>query len=205
MILALEERVQSLYEAGDPRWRGLLSSWMVCFGVLRYKHIERARMVKLTPVTMHGYCPKGKQKANRGGFSFSIPATFISGWQWASALFRDINALPKDKQQTAGLCFDGTGVAYSLKTVNELNREVFEHLVANPEDLSSYSWRRAGPTAAALMKFSPVDMCSLGDWADKSQIPKEAAMPLHYSAARYGQLLAVQALPTSCDGKACGV
>ena len=185
MIVALEERVQSLYEAGDPRWRGLLSSWMVCFGVLRYKHIERARMVKLTPVTMHGYCPKGKQKANRGGFSFSIPATFISGWQWASALFRDINALPKDKQQTAGLCFDGAGVAYTLKTVNELNREVFENLVGNPEDLSSYSWRRAGPTAATLMKFSPVDMCALGDWADRSQIPKEAAMPLHYSAARY--------------------
>ena len=39
MILALEEKVRSLYEAGDSRWRGLLSSWMVCLGVLRYKHM----------------------------------------------------------------------------------------------------------------------------------------------------------------------
>ena len=31
MIAALEERIQSLYEAGDPRWRGLLSSWLVAF------------------------------------------------------------------------------------------------------------------------------------------------------------------------------
>ena len=29
------------------------------------------------------------------------------------------------------------------------------------------------------------EMCSLGDWADRSQIAKEATMPLHYSAARY--------------------
>ena len=49
-------------------------------------------MVKLTPVTMHGFCPKGKQKANRGWFSFSIPATFISGWQWASVMYRDISS-----------------------------------------------------------------------------------------------------------------
>jgi hypothetical protein len=89
MIAALEERIQSLYEAEDPRWRGLLSSWLVTFGVLRYQHIMRARPVKVTPSSFHGYCTKGKQKANRGGFSFSIPATFVNGWAWGSALFRD--------------------------------------------------------------------------------------------------------------------
>ena len=151
MIAALEERIQSLYEAGDPRWRGLLSSWLVAFGVLRYKHIMRARPVKVTPCSFHGYCPKGKQKANRGGFSFSIPATFINGWAWGSALFRDYSSLGKAKQATSGLCFDAEGTAYTLKFVNELNREVFEHLVQNAEDLSSYSWRRAGPTVGTLM------------------------------------------------------
>ena len=185
MIAALEERIQSLYEAGDPRWRGLLSSWLVAFGVLRYKHIMRARPVKVTPCSFHGYCPKGKQKANRGGFSFSIPATFINGWAWGSALFRDYSSLGKAKQATSGLCFDAEGTAYTLKFVNELNREVFEHLVQNTEDLSSYSWRRAGPTVGTLMKLTPLELCSLGDWADRSQIPKEATMPMHYSAARY--------------------
>ena len=185
MIAALEERIQSLYEAGDPRWRGLLSSWLVAFGVLRYKHIMRARPVKVTPCSFHGYCPKGKQKANRGGFSFSIPATFINGWAWGSALFRDYSSLEKAKQASSGLCFDAEGTAYTLKFVNELNREVFEHLVQNTEDLSSYSWRRAGPTVGTLMKLTPLELCSLGDWADRSQIPKEATMPMHYSAARY--------------------
>ena len=185
MIAALEERIQSLYEAGDPRWRGLLSSWLVAFGVLRYKHIMRARPVKVTPCSFHGYCPKGKQKANRGGFSFCIPATFVNGWAWGSALFRDYSSLGKAKQATSGLCFDAEGTAYTLKFVNELNREVFEHLVQNTEDLSSYSWRRAGPTVGTLMKLTPLELCSLGDWADRSQIPKEATMPMHYSAARY--------------------
>ena len=79
MIAALEERIQSMYEAGNPRWRGLLSSWLVAFGVLRYKHFMRARPVNITQSTFHGYCPKGKQKVNRGGFSFCIPATFVVG------------------------------------------------------------------------------------------------------------------------------
>ena len=185
MVAALEEKIQSLYEAGDLRWRGLLSSWLVAFGVLRYQHIMRSRPVKVTPCSFHGYCPKGKQKANRGGFSFSIPATFINGWAWGSALFRDYSSLDKAKQATSGLCFDAEGTAYTLKYVNELNREVFEHLVQNTEDLSSYSWRRAAPTVGTLLKLSPLELCSLGDWADKSQIPKEATMPMHYSAARY--------------------
>ena len=185
MIAALEERIQAMYEAGDPRWRALLSSWLVAFGVLRYKHIMRARPVKVTPSSFHGYCPKGKQKANRGGFSFCIPATFVNGWAWGEALFRDYSNLDKEKQAASGLCFDAEGTAFSLKYVNELNREVFEHLVRNTEDLSSYSWRRAGPTVGTLMKLSPLELCSLGDWADRTQIPKEASMPMHYSAARY--------------------
>ena len=107
--------------------------------------------MKITPSTFHGFCPKGKQKANCGGFSFSIPANFVNGWSWGSALYRDYSALSKDKQASSGLCFDAEGTAYTLKFVNGLNREVFEHLV---EDLSSYSWRRAGPTAATLMQFT---------------------------------------------------
>ena len=185
MIAVLEECIQAMCEAGDPRWRGLLSSWLVAFGVLRYKHIMRARPVKVTPCSFHGYCPKGKQKANRAGFSFCIPATFVNGWAWGSALFRDYSSLGKTKQATSGLCFDAEGTAFSLKFVNELNREVFEHLVQNTEDLLSYSWRRAGPTVGTLMKLTPLELCSLGDWADRTQIPKEATMPMHYSAARY--------------------
>lgn len=80
-----------------------------------------------------------------------------------------------------GWRFDAEGTACTLQPVNTLNREVFEHLVQNTEDLSSYCWRRAGPTAATMMKFSPLEMCSLRDWADRSQRPR----CFHYSAARY--------------------
>ena len=65
------------------------------------------------------------------------------------------------------------GTAYSLQSVNTLNREVFQQLVHNTDDLSSYSWRRGGPT---MMKFTLLEMCSLGDWMDRSQIPKEASI-----------------------------
>ena len=41
---------------------------------------------------------------------------------------QDYSSLDKAKQATSGLCFDAEGTAYTLKFVNELNREVFEHL-----------------------------------------------------------------------------
>jgi len=90
MIAALEERIQAMYEAEDPRWRGLPSSWLVTFCVL----------VKVTPSSFHGFCTKGKQRANRGGFSFCIPATFVNGCAWGAALFRDYSKLTKTKQAT---------------------------------------------------------------------------------------------------------
>ena len=74
----------------------------------------------------------------------------MNGWAWGSALYRDYWALKKDQQGKVGLSFDAKGTAYTLQSVNTLNQEVFEHLVQNTEDLSSYSWRRAGPAAAAM-------------------------------------------------------
>ena len=42
-----------------------------------------------------------------------------------------------------------------------------------------------GPTAGQFLGFDTMQLNSLGDWQDKSSIPRDASMPLHYSAARY--------------------
>lgn len=51
----------------------------------------------------------------------------------------------------------------------------------NTEDLSSLLLGACGADGG----YDDEAHLSLGDWADRSQIPKEATMPLHYSAARY--------------------
>ena len=58
------------------------------------------------------------------------------------------------------------------------------NLVSNPEEMSTYSWRRVMPTLGLAAKFSGPEMMALGDWQDKGLGGKEvnyAKMPLHYS------------------------
>ena len=82
MIPELEERIQSMCESGDPRWLALLSAWIQTFGILRYKHIQRAIPVRVTNAAFHARCLKGKQRQNRKGFDFMVPGSFCNGWGW---------------------------------------------------------------------------------------------------------------------------
>ena len=77
------------------------------------------------------------------------------------------------------------GQPYSLSVATTFTQQCFLHLVENSKELTSHSWRRVGPTAGQFLGFDTMQLNSLGDWQDKSSIPREASMPLHYSAARY--------------------
>ena len=60
------------------------------------------------------------------------------------------------------------------------------------------------PTVGHILNMSSSDLCSLGDWQDKSKEPAEAGMALHYSSARYALSLRNKILATSvahsCEG-----
>ena len=58
-----------------------------------------------------------------------------------------------------------------------------------PGDLTSYSWRRWGPSVAHLLAFTPERLAALGDWQDRKHVSAETNMPLHYSGVRYTQSL----------------
>ena len=185
MIPELEERIQSMCESGDPRWLALLSAWIQTFGILRYKHIQRAIPVKVTNAALHARCQKGKQHQNRKGFDFIVPGSFCNGWGWIRPWLEAWQALPADAQQTSGLCFTLDGKPWSLSEVTTQLQDAFAHMLVDPTLLTSYSWRRACPTFGQLLQLQPLDLAALGDWVDRSKIPSQAAMPLHYSSARY--------------------
>ena len=80
LIKALEERIVELHAVGDERWTVLLGSWMMAFGCLRYAHITRSEPRRLTQAFLHCRCLKAKQRQNRDGFDYAIPATFSNGF-----------------------------------------------------------------------------------------------------------------------------
>ena len=64
----------------------------------------------------------------------------------------------------------------------------------NPEDLTTYSWRRLAPTVAQLLDCRPEEMAALGDWQAKSEQPEVGAMAFHYSSAKYAASIKVKSL-----------
>ena len=189
MFLHLEEKIEACHGVGDPRWTALLASWMSAAGCLRYKHIVRSSPRKLSKSTMHCTCSKGKQKRLRKGFSYCIPAQFSTGWPWGQHWFKLYERLDSQKKTSCGLCFDPVGTPWHFKEITEATRELFADQVERPGDLTSYSWRRWGPSVAHLLAFTPERLAALGDWQDRKHVSAETNMPLHYSGVRYTQSL----------------
>ena len=184
MLTHLERGIKEAFTRQDPRWTAMLGSWLVGVGVLRYRHIQRAQMVRLSRSTMYCHCPKGKQASKRDGFDFSIPSQFTDGWPWAEHVVALRNQLPEARRDEGGLCFNREGRAWDISEVQAACRELFQALVTDVADLSTCSWRRLMPTVALLAKYTPVEMVALGDWQSKSELPQEAAMPTHYAGSR---------------------
>lgn len=192
MFPFLEERVEQLWQVQDVRWSSLLASWIVGAGCLRYKHVQRSVIRKLSKSTIHCKCTKGKQARQRTGFSFCLPAVFNSGFPWAQKVIEQMEKLPLEAQSKCGLCFDSLGQPWPLNDVTQTARSIFAEAVSTPEEMKSYSWRRMPSTAAHTMGLSPLDLSALGDWVNKRDLPQESKMPMHYSGARYGQSLRVK-------------
>ena len=73
---------------------GLLGSWFIGFGVLRHRHIQRGKPLKITGSMMHAFCHKGKQKTLRAGFYYAISSTFLNGWDWTAPWLEVFQSLP---------------------------------------------------------------------------------------------------------------
>ena len=186
MLTHLERGIKEAFTRQDSRWTALLGNWLVGVGVLRYRHIQRAQMVRLSRSTLYCHCPRGKQASKRDGFDFSIPSQFTDGWPWAEYVVAYRNQLPEAQRDVGGLCFNTEGCAWDISEVQATCREWFQDVVTDVADLSTYSWRRLMPTVALLAKYTPVEMVALGDWQSKSELPHKATMPLptHYAGSR---------------------
>eukprot|EP00434_Breviolum_minutum_P003606 symbB.v1.2.003175.t1/scaffold173.1/size339812/18 len=154
-------------------------------GCLRQKHIARSQPRKLTKSTLHCECSRGKQKKLRKGFSYCIPSHFSTGWPWAQHMIQRYDKLSDAKKKRCGLCFDEAGTPWHMREITLIAREIFVGQVEHPQTLTSYSWRRWAPSMGQVLGFDPLQLASLSDWQDKTSVPENASMPLHYSGARW--------------------
>ena len=165
----------------------MLDLWACGFGVLRLVHLSRASPRRLSRSTFHFHCGRGKQKGNRHGFDFAIPGHLMSGWDWASRWLEDWQDLPASKRATSRLNFSEHGVPYTTPQTVRIAQDLFTPLLGGSvAALTSYSFRRVGPTYATLAGWTPQNQLALGDWQDKTRAKEQGnTMPLRYSGTRY--------------------
>lgn len=207
MLMFLEEQAEAMWAAGDDHWMCLLANWLIATGCLRYRHLLRSEPRRISLSTFHGFCGKGKQRKQRAGFFFAVPGHFASGWPWSKHWLASFSKLGETQRKECGLIFDGKGVPMAMSEVNKQAQICFRDHLQDPLALSTYSFRRWAPTLGQLLKLSPVEMNALGDWQNKGETPREAAMPLHYSGAKYTESvrmkhLLLNSLRTICDFEA---
>ena len=153
--------MSSMQWAMNERWTVLLACWIMAFGCLRYTHITRSEPRRLTQAFLHCHCLKGKQKHNRDGFDYVVPACFSNGFFWAKEVLEACRTLAPARQRAAGLCFSDEGRPWTILEVQESLQAEMSTVVGNVEETTTYSWRRVAPTVAQLMECRPEEMSAL--------------------------------------------
>ena len=77
----------------------------------------------------------------------------------------------ESKHRTSGYCFNAKGKPWAIKEVQAVMQAELATVVDNATEMSTYSWRRTGPTFAQLVQMKPEEMAALGDWQTQSDIP----------------------------------
>ena len=175
MLTLLEDRIEAMNLVGDV-------------------HVKRSCCLRISESTMHCMCPRGKQRRLRGGFLWSVPARFGSGWDWAAAWQAAWEALPPSRRSGAGMAFDQEGYPWSMASSVAATQDEMVSVTADVEKLTSYSWRRVMPSAGVLLRLTPRELNALGDWVDKAGLEGAEKMPVHYAATKYHESVRIKHL-----------
>ena len=78
LLRRLEESLHNAIDQHDPEWLALFGAWVMAMGCVRWEHIQRSRLLKVTTHTMVFECLRGKQRGRRAGFQWSCPRSAAS-------------------------------------------------------------------------------------------------------------------------------
>ena len=170
MLQALEEKLIAAAEQYDPTWLAPVASWLQAMGNLRLVHVTyRSVPVELFSDWILFFCKRGKQQHTRSGFYWGVPRRTTNGYDWTVKFLADYKKRrnSKDGKRMMGMIFRTDDHQYlSQKAILSLTKDAVSGAIDNPEELTTYSWRRMLPTLGLKCKFSKPERLALGDWKD---------------------------------------
>ena len=187
MIFGLGALVKRLLRDGDRRWLSLVVGHIMQSGVMRRRHLQRSRLLRLTSTTAFFWCAKGKT-GGRQGFPWSCPSHSVDGVPvlklWADSRQLVEKTTGKDIHY---VCFDlETGDPLAMSAITAGWRSVFTEVVSNAELLTSYSFRRVATTLASAVHLPWELRLALGAWqGDVTSAPQPQAQRISLMPARY--------------------
>ena len=180
MLWQVEAMMVGMLHAGHEAWLCVFALWAQAMGCLRFRHIQRSMLVKLTGSSMVFWCSRGKQQAVRTGFQWLIPRrTVVAQFDVGAAVLATVMAARRAGLQPTGIVFDlRSGEGLSPLCALQHVRSRLQSEVDNVEDLTTYSFRGFGPSWALLVGLETEELVAMGDWQDKapgSQVPSRCA------------------------------
>ena len=191
-ILIIEELLVS--EADHPKWTLLWGMHAMIFGVVRFSHIQRSCIYSVSDSMVTLWCNRGKQLHSRQGFFWQVPRHTVAGMDLWELLKSHLELFCADKDlalhQLTTPCVDTNSMQpVGISGFVHMARFWLQSSLASPALLSSYSFRRVGPTWAALAGLAEPLRLALGNWIDRGTV---SATPHRYNAARLRQAAQVK-------------
>jgi hypothetical protein len=162
----------------------LVAAQVQLMAVLRFRHLQRSRPLRLTQQLLVGYCSQGKAKRHKLRFQWASPRYGPTG--------TDIGKLAVDQWKRSWrsaaegwqpLASDIQGNQLTIANFQKAVRSILQlhYAVPNAELFTTYSLRRCYPTVAGMHKASADEQDALGGLAvsprlrDADPVPGSAA------------------------------
>ena len=189
-ILIIEELLIS--EAA--KWTVLWGMHAMIFRVVRFSHIQRSSIYSVSDCMVTFWCNRGKQLHSRQGFFWQVPRHTVAGMDLWELLKSHLELFCAEKKlelhQLTTPCVDTNAMQpVGISGFVHMARFWLQSALASPALLSSYSFRRVGPTWAALAGLAEPLRLALGNWVDRGTV---SAIPHRYNAARLRQAAQVK-------------
>ena len=159
---ALDEKLSGAIEANSHTAKPLLATWCVAWGSMRLIHVQRSRMLSMTDSTISMWCDRGKQRHLRHGFVWTVPRRTWGGTDIGT--YMEPWASKPDVTGSYGLARLEDQKIRNASVV-QVVRDELASFTESCEQLTSYSFRRVGPTLALPLGMSEHEMAALGQWA----------------------------------------
>ena len=197
--------LEDMVASANPFVRGLCLAWLLCTsGALRFAHLQRSVLLRMTPCGMFLRASRGKARTKgvRAPMEWSAPRLGLTGVDLGHHLDRHLALigsrgylLPDFGPKMCGLANAQFWQphAMSLPKFMTASASLLQGPPANltpaqVNDITSYSCRRTLPSLSDRAGFEVTERVLLGGWTDKGgmagDITKEArrlAMPMLYS------------------------